>query len=139
MVRLTGDLFGYVGREGLGEVIVGPLDVVFSEFAVVVPDAVYISKQRASVLTEINIQGAPDLIIEAISGATAIRDRTTKLKLYGRFGVQEYWIIDPTGPAAEIYLRGEEGLSLAAKLSAVNALASPMFPGFSVPLPKLTR
>jgi Uma2 family endonuclease len=66
-------------------------------------------------------------------------DHSIKLKLYGRFGVQEYWIIDPGGPSAEIYCRGEEGLDLVAKLSAADALSSPMSPGFSVPLRKLTE
>jgi Uma2 family endonuclease len=65
-------------------------------------------------------------------------DRSIKLKLYGKFGVQEYWIIDPEGPSAEIYRRGEVGLDLVAKLSATDALNSPMFPGFSVPLRELT-
>jgi Uma2 family endonuclease len=139
VIRVTCDLFEFVEKEGLGEVIIGPLDVVLSEFDVVVPDAVYVSKQRAAVLTEKNIQGAPDLIIEVISAATAIRDRTIKLKLYGKFGVQEYWIIDPNGPSAEIYRHREGGLELVAKLSAAEALSSPMLPGFSVPLLKLTE
>jgi Uma2 family endonuclease len=86
-----------------------------------------------------NAEGAPDLVVEVLSEATEKADRTFKLKLYGKFGVQEYWIIDPIGPAAEIYRRGEEGLDLAAKLNAADALRSPMFPGFSVPLRKLTE
>jgi Uma2 family endonuclease len=85
------------------------------------------------------VQGAPDLVVEVLSESTARVDRSIKLKLYGKFGVQEYWIIDPNGPSAEIYRRGNEGLALVAKLSAGDALTSPMFPGFSVPLLKLTE
>jgi len=54
------------------------------------------------------------------------------------FQKDEYWTIDPNGPLAEIYRRGEEGLTLVAKLSAEDALTSPMFPGFSLPLRELT-
>jgi len=46
-----------------------------SEFDVVEPDIVYISKQRASVMTEKNLQGAPDLAIEVLSESTEKRDR----------------------------------------------------------------
>ena len=91
------------------------------------------------VLTNKNVQGAPDLVVEVLSESTARVDRSFKLKLYGKFGVQEYWIIDPEGPSAEIYRRGEEGLTLVAKLSPEKALTSPLLPGFSMPLRKLTE
>ncbi len=123
----------------MGEVFGAPFDVVLSEFDVVEPDLLYISNARANVLTNKNVQGAPDLVVEVLSESTARVDRSIKLKLYGKFGVQEYWIIDPHGPSAEIFRRGEEGLTLIAKLSATDALTSPMFPGFSLPLSRLTE
>ena len=138
VTRLTRFLSGFVEDHRLGEAYVSPFDVVFSAFDVVEPDLVYFSNARQSVLTEMNAQGAPDLVVEVLSETTERTDRTIKLKLYGKCDVQEYWIIDPCGPSAEIYRRGEEGLALAAKLSAADALTSPMFPGFSVPLRKLT-
>ena len=137
--QLTAELLAFAKKKRMGRVLVGPVDVVFSEFDVVEPDIVYISKQRASLLTEKNLQGAPDLAIEVLSESTEKRDRTTKLELYGKFGVQEYWIIDPYGPSADIYRRGEKGLTLAAKLSAADSLNSPLLPGFSVPLNTLTE
>jgi len=139
VTRLTRFLSGFVEDRRLGEVYVSPFDVVFSPFDVVEPDLVYVSKARESVLTEMNAQGAPDLVVEVLSETTEKIDRTIKLKLYGKFGVQEYWIIDPHGPSAEIYRRGEEGLTLVAKLSAEEALTSPILTGFSVPLRKLTE
>ncbi|MGA3326299.1 MAG: Uma2 family endonuclease [Terriglobia bacterium] len=139
VMRLSVHLWQFVDSHELGEVFGAPFDVVFSEFDVVEPDLLYISNARANVLTNKNVQGAPDLVVEVLSESTARVDRSIKLKLYGKFGVQEYWIIDPNGPSAEIYRRGNEGLALVAKLSAGDALTSPMFPGFSVPLLKLTE
>jgi Uma2 family endonuclease len=139
VTRLTHFLSAFLDDHPLGEVYVSPFDVVFSPFDVVEPDLVYFSKARESVLTEMNAQGAPDLVVEVLSETTEKTDRTFKLKLYGKFGVQEYWIIDPDGPSGDIYRRGEEGLTLVAKLSATDALTSPMLPGFSVPLLKLTE
>ena len=123
----------------LGRIIVSPLDVVFSQFDVVEPDLLFVSKARYSVLTEKNVQGSPDMVIEVLSASTAKIDRTTKLKLYARFGVEEYWIIDPEGPAAEIYRREKGSPELAAKLEARDLLTSPLFPGFSLPLQKLVE
>ncbi|MBZ5563869.1 MAG: Uma2 family endonuclease [Acidobacteriia bacterium] len=139
VTRLTSYLAGFVENHKLGEVFVSPFDVVFCEFDVVEPDLLYISKARASVLTPKNVQGAPDLVVEVLSETTAKRDRSIKLKLYGQYGVQEYWVIDPDVPSADIYRRAVGGLELAAKLAAADALTSPLFPGFSLPLKKLVE
>ena len=138
IMRLSVHLWQFVDEQGLGEVFAAPFDVVFSDFDVVEPDLLYISKARGSVLTSKNVQGAPDLVVEVLSESTARVDRSIKLKLYGRFGVEEYWIVDVEGPSAEIYRRGSEGLELAARLTANEALTSPLFPGFSLFLRKLT-
>ncbi len=139
VTRLTRYLSAFVEDNRLGLVFVSPFDVVFSQFDVVEPDILYVSKARSSVLTEKNVQGSPDLVVEVLSPSTAKIDRTTKLKLYARFGVEEYWIIDPEGPAAEIYRREKESLELAAKLEGKDLLTSPLFPGFSLPLQKLVE
>lgn len=113
-------------------IVVSPFDVVFSQFDVVEPDLLYVSKARYSVLTDKNVQGSPDLVVEVLSPSTAKIDRTTKLKLYARFGVEDYWIIDPVGPAAEIYRREQGSLELAGTLGPNDLLTSPLFPGFNL-------
>jgi Uma2 family endonuclease len=130
-------LADFIKKEGLGEVYVAPFDVVFSRFDIVEPDLLYISKARATVLTENNVQGAPDLVVEVLSELTADIDRTTKLKLYARFGVREYWIIAPVICSAEIYRQEKASFELAATLHSEDSLTSPLFPGFNLPLLKL--
>ena len=49
------------------------------------------------------IHGAPDLIIEILSPATAQYDRLVKFNLYQRAGVREYWIIDPASRVVSTY------------------------------------
>jgi Uma2 family endonuclease len=139
VTRLTRHLSTVVEENDLGEVFVAPFDVVFSRFDVVEPDLLYVSKDRLSVLTEKNVQGAPDLVVEVLSPSTAQTDRTTKLKLYARYGVQEYWIIDPYGPSAEIYRRQEIGFEPVKTPEATDSLTSPLFPGFSLPLKDLVE
>ena len=45
----------------------------------------------------------PDFIVETLSPATALRDKTVKKDLYQNAGVEEYWIISPRERAVEIY------------------------------------
>jgi Uma2 family endonuclease len=47
--------------------------------------------------------GTPDLIVEILSPSTAKLDRGKKYQLYERYGVREYWIIDPADRALEVY------------------------------------
>ena len=129
----------FVKKHDLGEVYPAPFDVVFSDYDVVEPDILYVSKSRASVITEKNVQGAPDLVVEVLSESTAKIDRTTKLKLYARYGVAEYWVIDPAALSAEIYRLVPGGCELAAQLDSRQSLTSPLFPGFALPLFRLTE
>jgi Uma2 family endonuclease len=139
VTQLTRFLGNFVETTGCGEVYVAPFDVVFSLFDVVEADILYVSKERASVITEKNVQGAPDLVVEVLSESTAEIDRTTKLKLYARYGVQEYWLIDPEECTAEIYRREARGFERTATLKASDSLTTPLLPGFSVPLRKLAE
>jgi Uma2 family endonuclease len=139
VTQLSYYLVEFVRREERGRVYVAPFDVVFSLFDVVEPDILYVSKERASVVTEKNVQGAPDLVVEVLSATTAEIDRTTKLKLYARYGVQEYWMIDPEECTAEIYRREAGGFDRVANLQPSDSLTTPLLPGFSVPLHKLAE
>jgi Uma2 family endonuclease len=132
-------LTDFVKKHDLGKVYPAPFDVVFSEYDVVEPDIIYVSKARASVVTEKNIKGAPDFVVEVLSDSTAQIDRTTKLKLYARYGVAEYWIVDPVAYSAEIYRLVPGGYERAAELDSRQSLTSPLLPGFTLPLIRLAE
>ena len=93
--RLNLALGNYLEHHPIGEVFVAPFDVVFSDLDVVEPDLLYISRERAQVLTDQHVRGAPDLVVEILSPGTRKTDEVTKRKLYDRSGVQEYWVVDP--------------------------------------------
>ena len=77
-----------------GKVFFSSTDVVLSETDVVQPDLIFISKERARIVAEEAVFGAPDLIIEILSPSTAARDMGYKRDLYERHGVKEYWMAD---------------------------------------------
>jgi Uma2 family endonuclease len=83
-----------VGRN-LGVVLVAPCDVVLTDVDIVQPDIFFISQERLDIIKEKNIQGTPDLVVEILSPHSEKIDKITKTKLYARFGVKEYWIVDP--------------------------------------------
>ena len=87
-------LWPFVKRHNLGHVYAAPFDVVLSNTDVVQPDLLFISNERAHIITDENVRGAPDLVIEILSPATATRDQTFKRSLYAKHGVKEYWLVD---------------------------------------------
>src|SRR5436853_4790826 len=68
--RIYNIIANYLDLHPLGFVYVSPVDVVFTERWVVEPDVVYVAKERSAILTEPNINGAPDLTVEVLSRST---------------------------------------------------------------------
>lgn len=60
--------------------------------------------------TDQGLTGAPDLIIEIVSPSTGMIDRKLKYDLYEKYGVKEYWIVEPVEKVIEIFSRNEKGL-----------------------------
>ncbi len=81
---------------------VAPTDVVLSEYDVVQPDIFVVCDKKK--ITDANIQGAPDLIIEVLSPFTSLKDKREKKALYEKFGVREYIIADPLEQYVERFL-----------------------------------
>lgn len=54
-------------------------------------------------ISDKNIVGAPELVIEVLSPSTARNDRWIKYNSYEKAGVQEYWIVDPANMYVEVY------------------------------------
>ena len=118
----------------LGKVFHAPTDVVFSDTDTVQPDLIFISNERSHIITEQNIHGAPDLVIEILSPSTAGRDRTFKRTIFERHGVKEYWMVDPAAKNITVLLLGENGYELAGIYGEGQTLTSPTLPGFSLNL-----
>ena len=131
LLRLI-DTFVFLRK--LGKVFHAPTDVVFSDTEVVQPDVLFVSNERSHIITEDNIRGAPDLVIEILSPSTAGRDRTFKRTLYERYGVREYWMVDPAARNITVLVLGEKGYELAGIYGEGQTLTSPTLPGFSLSL-----
>ena len=124
----------FVRQNSLGIVQMAPLDVILAEHEVFQPDVLFVSNDRREIITQANIQGAPDLVVEILSPSTRRNDRGHKLNVYSRYGVREYWIVDPDAWLVEVLAAGDSGLALAATFSLEDVLVSPLLPGLAVEL-----
>lgn len=132
-------LQNHVEEHDLGEVFDAPLDVVLSSTCVLQPDLVYISHAREQIINEKNIAGAPDLVVEIVSPATASMDRVTKAQLYARYGVLYYWVVDPDQRVVEEF-RLERGIYMPVRQwEGGDRFAPELFPGLEIELSGVFR
>jgi Uma2 family endonuclease len=124
----------FVKENNLGRVYFAPFDVVFSETDVVQPDIMFISKERLNIITEKNIQGTPDLIVEIISPFSEYRDKVIKRKLYSQYKVKEYWLVDPENKEIEVMDLRESGLNTIRTYQKPNILESLILKGLKIKL-----
>jgi Uma2 family endonuclease len=127
-------LSGFVHQRRLGWVLPSPCDVVLSDVDVVEPDLLFLSRTHADRLQHAFVRGAPDLVIEILSASTRRRDERTKRDLYERYGVPEYWVVDPELECVKVYrlsgVRYERVDELAAE--AGDRLVTPALEGLEI-------
>lgn len=88
-------LFLAVEKNKSGELRIAPYDVHFDEENIFQPDIILIANENTHLINERGFFGAPDLIIEILSPSNARFDKEEKKHVYEKFGVKEYFFIDP--------------------------------------------
>lgn len=132
LVRLILNLASFVEASGLGTVLPAPTDVVLANESVVHPDLLFVTREHLGIIASTGVHGAPDLVVEILSPSTANRDQVVKRKLYARYGVREYWIVDPLAGSVEVLVECQAGLGMGRVFSAGSLLTSPLLPGLSL-------
>ncbi len=135
--KLGWRLAQFVEEMDLGEVFSAPFDVVLSDTNVVQPDLLFVTNEHTYIITPDNVQGAPDLVVEILSPSTAERDRRFKRALYARYGVGEYWLVDPDDRTVTVLLLDDGNFAEMAVYGAGETLTSPTLPGFTANLDDL--
>lgn len=128
--RLFQKMSLHVQERQLGAIYFAPLDVVLNDHNVLQPDILFVSAQRRDILTDPNIQGAPDLCVEVLSPGTERIDRLRKLELYARFGVAHYWIVDTAARTIEEYVLQGDVYRVRSKAENDEPFRPALFPGF---------
>ncbi len=100
ITKLMLQLGNQIELKKAGELFVAPFDVFLDEEEnAVQPDLIFVSASNLSIVDDGVIHGIPDLLIELLSPGNPTHDTVTKKELYEKFGVKEYWIVDPATKA----------------------------------------
>jgi Uma2 family endonuclease len=95
---------------GLQAVVFPDVDVQFTSLLVYRPDiTVYRAENMAAIPARLTIPPAPDLIIEILSAGSKGTDLITKRDDYERFGVAEYWAVDPADLRIRVWRQQHPG------------------------------
>jgi Uma2 family endonuclease len=94
--RLFRAIADFIEPGSLGEAYIAPFDVFLYEHSnAVQPDLLFVKQENMSIIKPDAVHGTPDLIIEILSPSNTKHDLVRKRDLYEKFGVKEYWVIDP--------------------------------------------
>ena len=93
-MRIESQLKEFLNQNPMAEMFHAPVDVILSNEDVVIPDILIVLNENSGIIGEKNLQGTPDLVIEILS-MNEKKDIVTKKQLYERYGIKEYWIVDP--------------------------------------------
>ena len=114
-----------------------PVDVVLGENVTVAPDIVVIRAERADIIHDVRIYGAPDIVVEVLS-SNRTDDLVTKRRRYEAAGIPEYWILDGDSDTLTALALNDDGDYVErAVFTASDTLTTPLFPELSLPLARI--
>jgi len=131
----------YLETNPIGILVPGP-GAVFSNYDAVIPDLVFVSNKRLnSIVSNNRFVAAPDLVIEIVSpgNENRSRDLETKRRLYAKYGVQEYWVVDSENRSVLIFRLRDTGLEEVSLLRDQDEITSPLLPGLGIKLDDVFR
>jgi Uma2 family endonuclease len=143
--RIIGGIYGELRNYLKGkpcEPFMAPLDVVlfeknkkkdcqnmFQPDVFVVCDPKKISKNR--------IDGAPDFIVEIVSPSNPEHDYFYKLNVYMKYGVREYWIVDPEKKQISVYINPKNKEVRLSSYTFEDKIKSSIFEDFEIDFKEL--
>ncbi len=134
LVNLVVAFGEFLKMNPVGKIVPGA-GAIFSDYDAVIPDLAFVRHERwDEVVTGGKFTGAVDIVIEIVSPGSENRrrDLSVKRKLYAKYGVAEYWIVDSLNQSILILRSGEHTLEEVANLTGDDELSSPILPGFQL-------
>ena len=108
-IRIQGRLVRIIGNYLRGKrcEVLSEAEVRFDAQNKFIPDILVVCDPAK--IQENYIEGAPDFIAEILSPSTRKRDVTLKKFIYEKYGVKEYWIINPKDESVDVFRLNENG------------------------------
>lgn len=127
----------FTEKNDLGEVYFSPFDVKLDEENVVQPDILFIAKVHYDILTKQGASGTPDLVVEVLSPANYKAERERKKETYRKFGVTEYWEIQPKTQVVSVEILEENTYKLFSEAQEKGKVKSSILEGFEIEISTL--
>ena len=124
----------YLEQNPIG-IVVSTVGLILSEYNGVIPDIVFFrNEDYGRIVSNERLYAAPEIVIEILSAESTNvrRDRVAKYRLYEKYGVKEYWIVDRDQQSIEVFRPDDQKLVLAANLKDEDNLTTPVLPGLSL-------
>ena len=134
LLNLELGLSDYLKAHPIGILVPGA-GAIFSDYDAVIPDLAFVRNERwDQVVSGEKFTGALDLVIEILSPGTQNRQRdlSAKRRLYGKYGVKEYWIVDCENREVLVLRLQGQMLEEIATLKGDDELTSPLLSGFQL-------
>ncbi|GAB6153123.1 Uma2 family endonuclease [Desulfosporosinus burensis] len=102
--------FGEYLRNSQCQVFAAPFDLRLSDAEVADEDVTNVYQPDLVVICDksklkgTGYFGIPNLVIEILSPSTARTDRLLKFNMYEKFGVKEYWIVEPDMKLVSVFI-----------------------------------
>ena len=93
-----------VKAKSLGKMYVAPLGIRFSENDILEPDLLFLSNAQRRSVTAKYVDAVPEFVAEVLSPSSRRHDLVTKMAIYQRSGVREYWVVDPVAQSIRIFV-----------------------------------
>ena len=93
----------YLKKNPTGKILIAPVDVHFSSDNILQPDLLFLENKNLDKVQKDGLYGAPDVIIEILSPSTSKLDYKEKKSVYEKFGVPEYFIVDPESKSVDSF------------------------------------
>ena len=97
----------HIRKDKLGIVLTAPMDTILTPNDTVQPDLLFISKEREHIIDR-QVKGAPDFIIEILSGSNNPKEMSYKKYIYETTGVREYWVVNMEKQLVTQYINVED-------------------------------
>lgn len=127
----------FVKAKNSGKVFNAPFDVILDENNVVQPDLLFISNKNLNLISERGVFGSPDLVVEIVSPSSGYRDKVTKKKLYEKFGVAEFLVVEPQNKSVEVFCLEGKTYELFSSAKENGEVKSKVIDGFSVTISEI--
>jgi len=124
----------YLKANPIGILVPGA-GAIFSDYDAVIPDLTFVRHEHwDQVVTGEKFTGAVDLVVEILSPGSANRNRdlNAKRRLYGKYGVEEYWVIDGEDLSVSIFRSSGSTFEENATLTGDDELTSSILPSFQL-------